>query len=241
MRPDLLPLIRFAARRGFEDIKVQTNGLVFASPDNLQRAVDAGMNRVAISVHGYHPANPDYETVTGAQGSEAMMLRAVENLVAAGVELGIDMIVMRSSLGSLLPAIRDLHGRGVRAFNLWFVSLTDANSGNVDSMPTMREAAPFVTACMDYGRAEGVTVESLHIPRCVLPGYEDHVRHPAIGRHVRVVTPESVFDLAASRLSGGVLPETCASCRYFAVCPGAREDYVARYGTDELVPVPAGD
>ena len=75
------------------------------------------------------------------------------------------------------------------------------------------------------------------MPRCLLPGYEDCVEHPGAGLDVRVVTPDSVFQLSRSRLSGGHKPGRCRECRYDAECPGLRPDYVARYGDREIQPV----
>jgi cyclic pyranopterin phosphate synthase len=236
-RPDLLRLLRFATTRGFRSLKVQTNGLVFANPGNLDRAIGAGLTTVGVSVHGFAPEGSRYERITQVEGSEGLMLAALDNLVAAPVELAVDLIMMTETQGSLLSAIRSLHKRGVERFNLWLVSLTDNNADNTESLPRIRDLIPEMIACFEYARESGCTVESLHVPKCALPGYEEHIRHPGEGRYVRVVTPESVFDLADSMLSGGVKPDSCSECRFESSCPGLRADYVDRFGVDELQPV----
>jgi hypothetical protein len=76
-------------------------------------------------------------------------------------------------------------------------------------------------------------VVSLHIPRCFLPGYEDHVRHPGAGQ-ITVVTPDDVFDLQHSRLGGGVQPAGCRGCRWEDACPGLRHDYMAVFSGGEV-------
>jgi cyclic pyranopterin phosphate synthase len=90
----------------------------------------------------------------------------------------------------------------------------------------------------DDARAGGYEVVSLHVPRCFLPGYADHVRHPGADL-VTVVTPDEVFDLKDSRLSGGVKPPGCQGCRWADACPGLRRDYVAVFGGGEVRAVPA--
>ena len=239
MRPDLLGLIRYAHQRGFSDIKVQTNGLVFATASNVERALNAGVTRIGLSVHGHNPSDPGaYARITQSDDeSHARFLAAVDNLVAADVTLTADLIVMAETVDTLLDGLVDLHKRGIQAFNLWFVSLTDDNKNNTDSMPRISEVLGSVLACMNYGRAEGILVQSLHIPRCLLAGYETHVAHPGVGQNVHVVTPEASFQLSDSRLSGGAKPERCNDCTYNPVCPGLREDYVERFGDDELQPV----
>ncbi|MFT5434025.1 MAG: molybdenum cofactor biosynthesis enzyme MoaA [Myxococcota bacterium] len=238
LRRDLLGLVRRARARGFTDIKIQTNGLLFAEPANLARAVDAGVTQFGVSVHEYSPIDIDsYERGVRALGVEPMLLCAIDNLIAAPVELTVDMIMMRSTMASLFEAMVALAERGVMVFNLWLVSLTDNNADALDSLPTLTSIMPVVKRCLEYGRSHGVDVRSLHVPRCFLAGYEGHVHHPGVGKLVRVVTPESVFELSASQLSGGVKPERCSRCCYDAVCPGLRADYVDRHGDEEVRPV----
>jgi molybdenum cofactor biosynthesis enzyme MoaA len=238
LRRDLLGLVRRARARGFTDIKVQTNGLLFAEPANLTRAVEAGVTQFGISTHEYSPIDTDsYERGVRALGVEPMLLCAIDNLVAAPVELTVDLIMMRSTMLSLFDAMVALAERGVTAFNLWLVSLTDNNAGAMDSLPTLTSIVPVVAQCLEYGRSHGVDVRSLHIPRCLLRGYENQVHHPGVGTLVRVVTPESVFELSESQLSGGLKPERCARCRYDPVCPGLRSDYVGLHGDGEVQPV----
>lgn len=238
IRPDLLKLLRYAKKRGYDSIKVQTNGLLFADERNLQRALDAGLNTVGVSVHGYRPGDVAYDRITQAGGAEALMLEAIDRLVAADVSLTVDLIMMRETQGSLRSSIEDLHHRGVERFNLWLVSLTDGNAANTESLVPIRELVPEMLACFEYGRTHGVAVSSLHVPRCLLQGYEGQVTHPGEGRNVRVVSPNAVFELSKSRLTGGVKPPVCSSCRHVDRCPGLREDYVERFGIDELQPVP---
>ncbi len=240
IRHDLLGMIRHAREQGFTDIKVQTNGLVFATAGNLERALQAGVTRIGLSVHGHNAKNSDaYARITQSDNeSHALFLSAIDNLVAADVVLTADLIVMTDTIETLLDGLIDLHKRGIQAFNLWYVSLTDDNQNNVDSMPRMSDAVDTIVACMNYGRSQGIQVKSLHVPRCLLPGYEEHVAHPGVGMDVQVVTPESSFQLTSSRLGGGCKPERCGDCVYDGICTGLRADYVERFGDDELQPVP---
>ena len=250
IRPDLLGLVRHAHRRGFSDIKVQTNGLLFATAENVEKALDAGVTSIGVSVHGHDGQGPAaYEAIVRApkalpDGAHPLMLRALDNLVAAEVagrlSLTCDLILMASTVQGVLAGLKDLQSRGVRRFNLWLVSLTDRNAAYPESLPRITEAAGVARACFDHARAcaqaggDRLDVASLHIPRCLLPGYEDHVRHPGEGLDVQVVTPDASFQLSESRLTGGVKPPTCSGCVWFDRCSGLREDYVAQFGAGEL-------
>ena len=93
-----------------------------------------------------------------------------------------------------------------------------------------------ITAAFERGGKLGVTVLSRHIPRCMLPGYEDHVADLREDK-VLVITPRASFALWESRISPNTYTEKCAACRHYrGVCLGARNDYLERYGDEELTP-----
>jgi len=241
IRKDLVPLIRYARERGFTDVKLQSNGLMFSYGRYVRKLVDAGVTRFHVSVHGHDGVGAArYERITrGDAGSHALMLRGIENLLAAGVELAVDMIVMQDTYRGLRSGIEDLHRRGVTRFALWLVSLTDQNRDNTASLPRIGDVVPALRECFEYGRRHAVEVKSLHVPRCFLGGYEDHVQHPGFGEDVWVTTPDADFQLSRSRLGGQLKTGRCDGCRFFDQCPGLRVDYVERYGDGEVVAVPA--
>src|SRR5262249_53635887 len=116
---------------------------------------------------------------------------------------------------------------------------------NLASLPMVSEMRDGIVAAFERGRRLGVTVRSRHIPRCMLPGYEDHIADLREDK-VLVVTPRATFALWESRISPNTYTEKCTGCRHHkGVCLGAREDYLQRYGDDELRPEyaeqPSGD
>jgi hypothetical protein len=76
---------------------------------------------------------------------------------------------MKSDTYEKLPdAMRWLAERGVMRAHLWFVSLTDGNADNVESMPKMTEVVPKMAEALDEASRLGMDVWSLHVPRCLL-------------------------------------------------------------------------
>jgi cyclic pyranopterin phosphate synthase len=197
------------------------------------------VTRFHVSVHGHNGSDGGLygEITQGGSESHDLMLAGIANLVAAGVAPVVDLIMMQSTFATLLDGVRDLHRRGVRSFRLWLVSLTDNNRDNTESLPRITEMLPAMRECLDYARANDIEMFSLHVPRCFLGGYEEHVYHPGFGEDVRVVTPDAVFQLSQSRLSGQRKTDRCEGCTWFARCPGLREDYLERWGDEELVAV----
>jgi cyclic pyranopterin phosphate synthase len=231
IRGDLPALVKHARRRGFEHVKVASNGLRYAHAPYLDHLVACGVDRFHVSVHAFGDAA--YESTVRRPDTAPLRRAALENLVARGLDPVADLILKEDTFRDTRAWIAALHALGVRRFALWLVSLTDQNAGNVAQLPRLADVAPHLLPAFDDARRGGYEVVSLHVPRCFLPGYEDHVRHPGADV-VTVVTPDEVFELRDSRLGGGLKPAGCSGCRWAGDCPGLRHDYVAVFGGDEV-------
>ena len=231
IREDLAKLVRYAKKRGFEHVKIASNGLRYAHGPYLDMLVAAGVDQFHVSMHAMGDAA--YEETVQREGVAALRRQALKNLVERNLDPIADLILKEDTYRDVGLWVTSLHAQGLRRFRLWLVSLTDGNAGNVGQLPRLSEVAPRVMEALDAGREGGFEVFTLHIPRCFLPGYEEHVKHPGADL-VTVVTPDEVFDLKDSRLTGGLKPKGCEGCKYEAVCPGLRPDYVARHGQDEV-------
>ena len=236
LRRDLPGLVRVARTLGYVEIKIQSNGLLFAHGPNVDRLVAAGANLFHVSIHTHVEAA--YDRMVRTPGAYPLMLAGLRNLVARGLRLRADVIITRETYPRLPDAVRWLAAEGVRHVDFWFVSLTDGNRENVESLPRMRDAVPFLREALATARALGLEARSLHVPRCLLGDDAGHAYDPGADR-VRVVTPDAVFDLDRSKLAGQVHVAACdAGCLHRPVCPGVRPDYLERYGDRELVAVP---
>lgn len=231
LRGDLEGLIGAARSLGFTDIKVQTNGLLLAHPQNLDRLIAAGLTRLHISIHT-HEAEA-YERLVRREGTFELMRRAVELAVTRPLAFVADVIIKDDTWQRLPDALTWLADRGVREVHLWYVSLSDGNRDNVGSLPRMTEVMPTLHAALRLGAARGLEVRSLHVPRCQLGPLASHAWDPGSER-VRVVSPDATFDLKDSRLAGRVYVAGCEGCTFRAVCPGVRPDYVAKFGEGEF-------
>lgn len=236
IRPDLPALVKHARRRGFEHVKVASNGLRYAHAAYLDHLVGCGVDRFHVSMHAF--GDVAYERTVQLAGAAALRRQAIANLVERGLDPVADLILKEETYRELPAWVGALVRAGVRRFALWLVSLTDHNAANVHQLPRIPDVVPALVEAFEGARAGGYEVVALHVPRCFLPGYEDHVRHPGADL-VTVVTPDEVFDLKDSRLGGGVKPEGCAGCAHLDGCPGLRRDYVERFGGGEVRAVKA--
>jgi len=231
VRRDLVAILRATKAMGYREIKVQTNGLLLAHRPNVDRLLGAGVNLVHLSIHTHLPEA--YDRMVRRPGSHPHMVAALENLVASGVAVCVDLVITSTTLHHLEGAVRWAAAKGVRRVDVWYVSLTDANEDNLASMPRVTEAAPHLAAALAAARELGVEARSLHIPRCLLGADGGHAWGPGTAR-IRVVTPDSVFDLREGPLSGRVRVPACQACPHLGTCPGVRPDYLARFGDGEI-------
>jgi cyclic pyranopterin phosphate synthase len=231
IRRDLVGLVRAARARGFEDVKVQTNGLLLAHEPNVDRLIEAGVTRFHVSIHT-HVAEK-YDALVRREGAFPLMEAGLANLARrGGVDLTADVIMKTDTLPRLGDAVAWLDAHGVRQIDLWFVSLTDGNAGNVASLPRMTDAAAAMNDV--FAAFPSSRIRSLHVPRCLLGAGVSHAWDPG-AEGVRVVSPDAVFDLKDSKLAGSVHVPACEGCAHRPICPGVRRDYLDVYGDGEIV------
>ena len=239
IRRSLLPLVRWCRDRGYRSIKVPSNGLMYAYRWFAEEASDAGINEFHLSLMAHTEAL--YEKIMGKPGAFQLVTQGLGNLIALGHKPTADLIIKSDTWMHLADIVEHWAGAGIDTFNLWLVSLSDRNRTNLASLLPVSTMRAGIGAAFERGRRLGVTVRSRHIPRCMLPGYEEHVADLREDK-VLVITPRTSFALWESRISPNSYTEKCSGCRHqHGVCLGVRRDYLERYGDEELRPEYAGE
>ncbi|MEO8606066.1 MAG: radical SAM protein, partial [bacterium] len=234
IRRSLLPLVRWCRDRGYTSIKIPSNGLLYSYRNYAEEAVDAGITDFHISFMAHTPEL--YARIMGKADAFDLVTQGVRNLKALKRKPVGELIVKSDTWMYLADIVEHWAGEGVDTFNLWLVSLSDRNKNNLDSLLPVSTMRDGIFAAFERGKQLGVTVRSRHIPRCLLPGYEDHMADLREDR-VLVVTPRSSFALWESKISPSAYTDKCTGCRYHqGICLGLRRDYLDRYGDAELRP-----
>ncbi|MEZ4311815.1 MAG: radical SAM protein [Polyangiaceae bacterium] len=140
IRPDLPALVKHARRRGFEHIKVASNGLRYAHADYLDHLLACGVDRFHVSLHAFE--DPAYERTVHLTGTAPLRRQALANLIARGLDPVADLILKHDTYRDLAPWIASLVDLGLRRFALWLVSLTDQNAPNVHQLPRIPDVGP---------------------------------------------------------------------------------------------------
>jgi MoaA/NifB/PqqE/SkfB family radical SAM enzyme len=234
IRRSLLPLVRWCRDRGYRSIKVPSNGLMYSYRWFAEEASEAGINDFHISFMAHTAAL--YETIMGRPDAFELVTQGTRNVLALGHKPVGELIIKSDTWMHLADIVEYWAGIGIETFNLWLVSLSDRNKDNLASLQRVSEMRDGICAAFERGKELGVTVRSRHIPRCMLPGYEDHIADLREDK-VLVITPRTSFALWESKISPNAYSEKCEGCRYqHGACLGVRRDYLERYGDAELQP-----
>src|SRR5215468_5535478 len=91
IRPELPALVKHAKRRGFEHVKVASNGLRYAHAPYLDHLIACGVDRFNVSLHAFDDAA--YERTVQLAGTAVLRRDALRHLVARRVDLTADLIL----------------------------------------------------------------------------------------------------------------------------------------------------
>jgi MoaA/NifB/PqqE/SkfB family radical SAM enzyme len=235
IRKDLIPLVKFAKKCGYQNIKIQSNGMRFRDKAYVDSIISAGANIFHMSVHGHN--SEIHDRLTMVPGSFKMAVEGIRNLIERGAEIELDIIVTKLNYKELLGTIKYFEEAGVKSFNFWFVNIEGKVFDNINGIvPRMSDAAHFLKECFDYCSRNGLRCYSLYIPYCFFAGYEDFVFNPKI-ENVVLIDTQRTLKLEKSTLEHGIKIEKCKGCRHFSRCFGISENYVKHFGDGEIKPV----
>lgn len=260
-RAELADFVDWAKELGYARISMMTNGRRFAHLPYAVALARRGLNRVYISIHG-HDAKL-HEGLTRTPGSFEQTvagLRSVARMKSHGVELHTSTVVTKRNLPHLTEVYRFLREVGVDqvVFNVM-----QAN-GRADTyfdqlFPRYSEiAGRFRSFVAEVGEVRPMAF-LVDIPLCTTEGIPDFHRgyvekHRHYDLESQVQMPLDDRDARRGEGRGkGLLQVTradldqqrrekrpeCRACRYFGACEGVWVNYLARFGWDELEPVPA--
>lgn len=246
IRKDFLRSLKLAKQLGYDRIKVQTNGMMFAYPGFAERALQAGMNEVNLLLKSLDPRVHD--GLNRTPGSHRLLEKGIAGLHEAAAAAGTTVrlegdILMTSRNYEELPALVDHYGElGFSHFNVWLFSLVDQGDRDLRRLvPRLSAARPFLAEAFDHAVARGVTFASLNTPHCIVAPQRWAMQFDPAGMELYVVNPGGrAFMLEHSSIELGVYLPACEGCAVRKHCHGIRQDYVDVHGSEEFRAVTVG-
>jgi cyclic pyranopterin phosphate synthase len=238
LRPELIAIVREARRLGFEQVKLQTNGMMLAYAEYAQRCAGAGVTEVSFSIKG--STAELHDRLAQAPGCHALMVRGIEHARTAGLALEADLLVYRSNVNDLGAMVETYGAMGVTQFRLWLLSAADSDDARVrDEVPRVSDVATALGTMLDANTASPAhRIRSLHLPPCVVAERHRFALLDVATLAMRVVNPGGhAFALEQSPIEGGTYLPRCSECALRSRCRGIRQDYLAIHGDAEFRPV----
>lgn len=242
LNPDLPLLIKEAAKLGFGDITIQTNGRKLCYRHYAEELVNSGAVKFTFSIHGSKPAV--HEKITGVPGSFDEAWQGLQNILRLksanpSVQAGVGATVCKlnaNDLGNLLDRFFSI---GKLDFVMLNPMIIRGNALRHKEKLALKHS-DIIAAVEKYDRKlRKLGLSNVHragiigIPPCIGQGRERKMEKILICD----LDKSLPRDVPADRNLGLVKPEKCKTCAYYISCPGIQTAYCDIFGDAELEPV----
>ena len=227
---ELPALLRTAVSLGIRDRELITNGVRLADPAYFDQLVEAGLNRLFVSLHAHQPELSD--RLTGRPGDFERTVACLRLAVERDLRPTVNHVICAENHAELADFVDFLSGLTANRASLTFAFITPLYLAGqrTELIPRLSDVAPHLHAALDRALATGLDVVVLSrpgIPPCFLG--PRRLNFSDLPKHVHRIASEDLH----KKQKG---PQ-CARCMYDSVCAGVWKGYAALHGTDELVPI----
>lgn len=219
LNPNLLRLVAFARRIGYERVNVTTNARMASYEDFADKLVQSGVTTILTSIHG-----PDAQThaqnvgVAEAFDQTCAGVRNMVRLAPPSVRLGANITLTKSNHKKLAGVAQLIVDLGLSWFNIQFLTPFGRATSAVapDTEVAARETMEVIDAFKDR-----LDIQVINLPFCFMPGYERHLMGDMLKleRHMLFVNNDEVnlFEYLRERREK---KPVCEECPHAVFCGG---------------------
>lgn len=234
LHPDLPAFIARAKALGFRTIEMQSNGVRAADLDYARRLVEAGLNKVTVSLHSIDPEHSD--RITRLPGAFAKTVAAMHHFRRLGIRTQVAHVITKSNYEELPKTVRFLREtfpeREGHLSICFGVAQPISDLVYTWVMPTFDEIKPFMKEALDYCLETrlgfGGMIGQGGYPPCMLDG-DMRYYEANLGNIYRSPDHDQQFHKS----------QGCRECSFDPWCLGVRKLYVETYGEGEIRPFTA--
>ncbi len=243
IRKDILYLIRYASDKGAK-VSIMSNGTRFHDFNFALQAVEAGLRRIAVPIHGHNAKLHD--SLTQRKGSFDKTVRGIKNLFSIRDDYGYPLYIELKTCVCKpnmkhLPEIIELMSTEFnrpQEVGIHPLAITGSAIRNKEKVVVrLTDIMPYVKRAIDIGRSYGQQMMVKNIPACMFgdPTYFDVCFIPR--NMVRLYNIEKTKTTNTEVMGREPKPPQCKSCIRSHICDGVWHSYGEEFGYDELKPI----
>ncbi len=244
IRKDIINLVGFAKKIGFETIRIQTNGIVLSYKSFCENLIAAGVNFLKFSIHGHKPEIHD--TLTKLPGSFKKSVSGLENVHSLEVRTEVDIVINKLNY-KFLPQIIEFFSisKGVGSFVLIYPMYTGRMKENSKKLGIkISEVDPYLGDAIQL--ALNLQVDKclvMNVPPCIgsisigiqKQDIANLLKNTVHKLNLKVNAPEETIEDADENLMKEKIKITkCKKCPFASYCTGAWKNYIEVFGTKEF-------
>ncbi len=255
--PKIKQLIRLAKHHGYKRISICTNGRKLSENSFLLELIEAGLTRVALSIHSHKSSLED--EITGRKGSFEQKIKAISNLVAAkGAGLlpdgfSLNVVLHGKNVNHLVDFSRFMAKRSVNDIRFNFIRPAYKALHSKTWVPSLKTVTPSLLSVIAENESRlFLTMTFADIPLCKFPWQvlaSRQLRDKYIGENWDLATevtqhrPIQYQEQSTNRFNWKQqrqeklksYPAPCLNCPYKASsCEGIWQGYLDIYGEAEF-------
>jgi len=236
---DLLKLIRYSKKSGYERIAIITNGRMLSYDDLIQRYAKAGLNSVGVSLHGHN--KKIHESLTRSPGSFDQTIRGLSNIFDFQKRGGKLNFTIHCTLNKInYPYISQMYDLFMEfepdsiVFNIFNPKGRAANKFLL-MMPSFNEVSKELMRLYTQGKKLFSIVD---FPPCTVRDLHSQL---GITEDFQLIDKKSVENDNISYWSdaeeGKKYLIKCKSCKMIDSCLGIPTIYIKKFGEEEFNPI----
>ncbi|MBU1255662.1 radical SAM protein [Patescibacteria group bacterium] len=235
---EIISLIKYIKKIGFEFIQLSTHGKKLAEKPFLTKLAKAGLDKVRIPLYGSQAEIHD--AVTRTKGSFSATLKGIKGLLkdAPNIQICIGSLIVqqnKNDLTNLLDLIKKLK------INDFYFSIPCIANNDYSYYVPFKNLRPYVKKIFNYANKINYSLEFFEIPYCVFGQINKSINNtslpPDLGKYCQPSEENrtSIKDLPKYRMKKKVA--MCKGCKCANFCDGFFVNDIDKFGIGNIKPI----
>ena len=177
IHPNFIEIISSAKSIGYENIKIITNGRMFAYKKFLKKTINAGLDEATISLHSHIPKIQDY--LSNTKGSFGQAITGIKNCIDSKLDIKINIVVNKHNLKTLKKSIAFFSQLGIKKIGLLRIMPYGKAWKNKDSLFYNHEKnIKYLNEALDFSKQNKIDIRTNRFDLKLFKNYPEFIQHP---------------------------------------------------------------